>query len=417
MKEPSSAHHLDALTGVRGFAALWVFVFHSWLNSGSPSLLLTIAARSIDLTPLATFGWLGLDVFFVLSGFLLTRQAFLKLQRTVPTTTSGFVAEFGEKYSSYLRRRILRVYPAYYACITVLLILAATGVYLRLPGKLELLLHLGMVHNFIEKYIATMNGVFWTMPFEWQFYLVFPLLIIVLKRYGAWSLYGVALLGVITSKLLVMYTNDGYPQVLLPIRLDEFAAGMCAGAYAAGRPLTRTLATTAFWAGLVVLLATPWVFAGYSQVGHYYDLKGFLRPPWIQIGICLMLLGLTGDRHAGVHIFGNKIVVGLGLISYSIYLWHVPILELLPRLGLIPVRTTNIEVGWHRILGTALPVVLLLSALSYWFIERPFQELGKASTRTPKAPRSAGLLSAANPILLLFAWAVCLELFLLIYRK
>ncbi len=413
METPSSAHHLDALTGVRAFAALWVFVFHSWLNSGSPTIRLTVAAQSIDLTPLAAFGWLGLDVFFVLSGFLLTRQALLKLERrTLAATSSRFAAAFGEKYSSYLRRRILRVYPAYYACITALLILAATGVYLHLPGKLELLLHLGMVHNFIEKYIATMNGVFWTMPFEWQFYLVFPLLIILLRRYGAWSLYGVALLGVVASKVLVMYTNDGYPQVLLPIRLDAFAAGMCAGAYAVARPLTRPFATTAFWAGLGVLLATPWVFAGYSQVGHYYDLKGFLRPPWIQIGICLMLLGLTGDRHAGVHIFGNKIVVGLGLISYSIYLWHVPILELLPTFGLIPERTTNVDVSWPRIVAMALPVVLLLSTLSYWLIERPFQASGKTAKAVEKRRLPFGKFVLAYPLVTLVICAIVLEAYL-----
>jgi peptidoglycan/LPS O-acetylase OafA/YrhL len=416
MHSPSSAHHLDALTGVRAFAALWVFGFHSWLNGGSPAIHLPILAQSIDLTPLATFGWLGLDVFFVLSGFLLTRQALLKLARGATAgSPSGFVGAFGEKYSSYLRRRILRVYPAYYACMTALLILAATGVYLRLPGKVELLLHLGMIHNFIEKYIATMNGVFWTMPFEWQFYLVFPLLFVLLRRYGAWALYATALGSVICSKLLVMAIQDGYPQVLLFIRLDEFAAGMCAGAYAFQRPLTRPTAAMMFGTGLIALLATPWIFAGYTQVGHYYDLKGFLRPPWIQISICLMLLGLTGEHHAGVHIFGNKIIVGIGLISYSIYLLHVPILELLPTLGLTPDRATGGTVSWPRIVATALPLTLLLSGLSYWLIERPFQKLGKASPRILK-PRDPGIRFALDPILLLGVWAICLELFLFIHR-
>ncbi|MGH9549564.1 MAG: acyltransferase family protein, partial [Terriglobales bacterium] len=301
MAAPSRDHHLNALTGVRAFAALWVLVFHSWENAGSPSLRIAFAARALDLTPLATFGWIGLDVFFVLSGFLLTRQACLKLASSAnDPPKQGFASAFGEKYASYLRRRILRVYPAYYACVTVLLVLAATGVYLRLPGKLELLLHLGMVHNFIEKYIATMNGVFWTMPFEWQFYLIFPLLFLLLRRYGAWMLYGVALVSVIGSKLLVMATDNGYPQVLLTIRLDAFAAGMCAGAFAVARPMNRRAAVAVFWIGLVMILATPWVFARYTQVGHYYDLKGFLRPPWIQLSICLILLGLTAERHGGV---------------------------------------------------------------------------------------------------------------------
>lgn len=411
--EGSSGHHIGALTGVRAFAALWVFLFHSWLNAGSPLLRGPQFVGALGLTPLVTFGWLGLDVFFVLSGFLLTRQALLKvgLPRTGGVEKS-WSATFGETYGAYLRRRILRVYPAYYACLTALLILAATGVYMHLPGKLELLLHLGMVHNFIEKYIATMNGVFWTMPFEWQFYLVFPLLFVVLRRYGGWTLYGLAILAVVVAKAVVMATSNGYPQVLLPIRLDEFAAGMCAGAFAIARPLRRTMASITFWTGLAMLLATPWVFAGYSQVGHYYDLKGFLRPPWIQLGICLMLVGLTGERHAGVTIFDNKVAVGLGLISYSVYLVHVPILELLPTMGFVPQRTGNVSVSWAHILAAALPIVIIVSTLSYWCIERPFQQGGKkGSTRKSASPRAL-FPTPALYVLVLLAWAVGLEAFL-----
>jgi peptidoglycan/LPS O-acetylase OafA/YrhL len=189
---------------------------------------------------------------------------------------------------------------------------------------------------------------------------------------------------------------------------------MCAGAYAFAHPLTRTFAATAFWAGLAILLATPWVFAGYNQVFHYYDFKGFLRAPWIQIGICLMLLGLTGDRHAGVPIFGNKIVVGLGLISYSIYLLHVPILELLPRLGLIPQPTPSVSVSWWRIVASALPLVLLLSTLSYWLIERPFQASGKASQAVERRRPELGNFSVAHPLVTLAVWAIALEVYLFV---
>jgi len=413
METSSRAHQLDALTGVRAFAALWVFVFHSWLNGGSPTVPVSILPQPIDLSPLAAFGWLGLDVFFVLSGFLLTRQAFFKAERSVATSRStGFAAAFGEKYTSYLRRRILRVYPAYYACLTALLLLGATGIYLRLPGKFELLFHLGMIHNFIEQYIATMNGVFWTLPFEWQFYLIFPCLFVVLRRYGASVLYGSVLIGVIGTKLLVMATNDGYPQVLLPIRLDTFAAGMCAGAYAFHRPPARIIAATMFWVGLIGLLTTPWVFTGYEHVGHYYDLKGFVRPLWIQASICLMLLGLTGERHLGIRIFDNRVAVALGLISYSIYLFHVPILELLPTLGLIPQRTASIQVGWPRILATALPLVLLVSAMSYWFVERIFQTRYKPTKRAARPRPVVWRFFVLDPIVVLIIWAIALELFL-----
>src|SRR5262249_56203469 len=127
-------------------------------------------------------GWVGCEILFGLVGVLVRWQAwsFSNRSQQAVTTTSG--RSFGEQYVDFLRRRILRVYPAYYACLTVLLVLAAMQVYLRMPGTAELMLHLGMFHNLIEKYIATMNGAFWTLPFEWQFYLGLPLMFFLLLR-------------------------------------------------------------------------------------------------------------------------------------------------------------------------------------------------------------------------------------------
>jgi peptidoglycan/LPS O-acetylase OafA/YrhL len=217
---------------------------------------------------------------------------------------------------------------------------------------------------------------------------------------------------VIISKVTVMALDNGYAQVLPFIRLDDFAAGMCAGAYAFARPLKRG-AIAAFWIGLAALLATPWIFAAYPGVGHYYDWKGFLRPPWIEASICLLLLGLTGQRHAGAAVFGNRIAVALGTISYSIYLFHVPILELLPSLGWLPPRGPP-QISLARTLAVALPCVVIVSTASYWLIERPFQARGKQS-RPKGSPRPA--LSRIDPLLLLLAWAAILELFVFLSAR
>ena len=176
--------HLDALTGVRALAALWVFAYHAWLASGAKPVLIPAFGLQADLTPWFAFGWLGLDIFFVLSGFLLTRQEWIRLQRSDGIDGKGGGDEvrrlrpFLAFCRTFLRKRILRVYPAYYLCLTLLLALAATHVYMRLPDRLDLLLHLGMVHNAVDAYVSTLNGVFWTLPFEWQFYLFFPLLFV-----------------------------------------------------------------------------------------------------------------------------------------------------------------------------------------------------------------------------------------------
>jgi peptidoglycan/LPS O-acetylase OafA/YrhL len=399
--------HLDALTGVRALAAIWVFVYHAWLASGAGPVVLPLGAWRADLTPWFAFGWLGLDIFFVLSGFLLTRQEWIRLERRGGDDVVRRVAPFLAFCATFLRKRILRVYPAYYGCLSLLIALAATHLYLRLPGRLELLLHLGMIHNAVDAYVSTLNGVFWTLPFEWQFYLFFPLLFVLLVRAGPWALAGVGLAIVFAAKAYVMLTGDGTMHAQLPIRLDAFVLGMCAGRLAARAPLTGRLAPAAFYAGLLALMCTPLLFFDLPTGNHYYSIKGFVRPLWIASGVILMLLGMTGERHCGVAIFGNRLAVGLGLISYSIYLFHVPVMEMfiLHRVQLGPLA--SMPFGLPLVLGGALPLVLAVSYISYKLVEQPFQR-HRAVHQRQWSGSGGGLLNRIDPLLVLLAWAMLL---------
>jgi peptidoglycan/LPS O-acetylase OafA/YrhL len=399
--------HLDALTGVRALAALWVFVYHAWLASGAKPVVIPLGEWNADVTPWFAFGWLGLDIFFVLSGFLLTRQEWIRLERKGGESEVRHLRPFFAFCGTFLRKRILRVYPAYYGCVTVLIALAAAHLYLRLPDRLELLLHLGMFHNAVDAYVSTMNGVFWTLPFEWQFYLLFPLLFVVLVRAGPWTLACVGLAIVFAAKSYVMVTGDGAMHAQLPIRLDAFVLGMCAGRLAARTPLVGRAAPLAFYAGLLVLLATPLVFSDLPTGNHYYSIKGFVRPLWIATGVTLMLLGMTGERHPGVAIFGNRVAVGLGLISYSIYLFHVPVMEMfiLHRAQLGPLAT--LPFGLPLVLGCALPLVLAVSYVSWRLVEQPFQR-HRVVRPQQLAGAGGGLLDRVDPLLVLLAWAMLL---------
>ena len=408
--------HLDALTGVRALAALWVFAHHAWLASGGKPVLIPLAGVHADLTPWFAFGWLGLDIFFILSGFLLTRQEWIRVDRAASGHSLAGSRTFLAFCATFLRKRILRVYPAYYGCLTLLMALAAAHLYLRLPGRLELLLHLGMMHNLVDAYVSTLNGVFWTLPFEWQFYLFFPLLFILLVRSGPWTLAIAALAIVLAAKGYVMLTSDGTMHAQLPIRLDAFVFGMCAGRFAARTPLGRSQAPIAFYAGLLALFSTPILFFDLATGNHYYSFKGFVRPLWIQLGVILMLLGMTGERHPGVAIFGNKVTVGLGLISYSIYLLHVPVMELFimypPKLGALGAM----PFGLPLVLVGAFPLVIAASFLSYKLIEQPFQRRRVWRHRWWSGS-GKGLLDRVDPLLVLLAWAILLTLALEFLRR
>ena len=146
---------------------------------------------------------------------------------------------------------------------------------------------------------------------------------------------------------------------------------MCGGAYAATHAIARTRARLLFVAGLALLIATAWVFPGHPGVHHYYDLAGFMRPLWIQTAIVSLLLGLAGARHAGVALFDNRAAVAVGLASYSVYLLHVPVLELVSRLSWwLPLAHVAPLV---RNFAIALPVTIALAVMWYLGFERPFQ--------------------------------------------
>lgn len=402
MRRPE-AGHIDALTGVRAYAALCVLAFHAWLNAGHPALPVTLGGFGLDLSPYAKFGWIGVDIFFVLSGFLLTRVALDRGDRAsnanAAANTSWWV---NEPYGTYLTRRILRVFPAYYACISVLLVLAVTGIYREVPSTLDMAIHVVMSHNLIETYITSMNGVFWTLPFEWHFYLAFPLLFAIQARTGPITLYVCAVAIVLLTKAQVMITDDGFGQTLVLIRLDAFCAGMAASVISARSPLGRSAARASALAGILLLVAVPWVFANQPGVVHYYDVAGFLRPFWMHLGICLVLCALTATRTAFVAFFDHPFVVWLGTISYSIYLWHLPVVELLAVKVLGTAHRPPSAIGYFVLLASTLAIVIPVSMLSYSWVERPFLDA--------RARKRGGIASkrAVSPLLALVAWGIAL---------
>jgi peptidoglycan/LPS O-acetylase OafA/YrhL len=399
--------HIAALTGVRALAALWVVLFHAWILAGNPKATLPLLITQVDLTPIFAFGWLGVDLFFVLSGFLLTRQAWTKVARG---TASGWLpSQFGETYLSFLKRRVLRVYPAYFATISILLVFAALHIYRSPPEKMDLLLHLVMFHNLVERYFVTINDVFWSIPFEWQFYLVFPLLFVALRRTNLIAFYVVAAVLALSTRVWVIIHSDGYMQLHLPIRLDAFVAGMCAATFAEHHRLQRWPAFIAFTLGLAGLLGTSWIYSAYPSPVTISMPIALTRPLWVQASICLFLLGLSAEPHPGVRLFSNRLVVWLGLISYSIYLVHVPVLLLLLQLGAYPLRGSVVTSSLGRVLVTAMPAVIATSAVLYYLIERPFQTRGK---RGSGQPGSLVRWWPRNPFVILTVWAVAQFAFL-----
>lgn len=174
----SDSSHLDVLTGIRGWAALWVFLYHAWSLSGYPDFTVVLAGVTLDFTPLVSMGLAGVTIFFVLSGFLLA----------IPFAEWQSGLRQRPALDRYFLRRVMRVFPAYYAQLAILLLIAAW-----VPGQTgiddwgSLFRHLLMLFTPPPLGTLPINNVWWTLPIEFSFYLVLPLLALLLRP-GRWWL-------------------------------------------------------------------------------------------------------------------------------------------------------------------------------------------------------------------------------------
>ena len=340
------------IDGLRAVAVLGVVFFHAGL--GFPG------------------GYVGVDVFFVISGFLITSLILKDLRNG-----SFSLLDFWE-------RRARRILPA--LTVVVLAVLAA-GWFLLLPSDYEVLgtqiIALVLFSSNIKFWRET--GYFaeaaeekpllhtWSLSLEEQFYLFIPLLLILLYRFRKASWVApVLLLGAVASFALSVYGSYRAPAAtffLLPMRGWELAAGSLL-AFAA--PLSRPLVRSAMaWCGLAAVLL-PFFF--YSSGIRF---PGLTALPPVAGAALLIWSGLrlpsTTFQPLPHRILALRPLVWIGLISYSLYLWHWPLFAFHKYLSFTPAPLP---------LALALVVAsFVLAWLTLRFVERPFRSRSVIQTR------------------------------------
>lgn len=373
------ARHLRVLTGVRGWAALWVFMYHAWTYAKYPPLTLDLFGWPLDLTPFFSMGMAGVTIFFVLSGFLLA------------TPFAQWQAGLRERppLGRYFLRRVLRVFPAYYVQLAILLAIAAW-----VPGQAgiddagSLFRHLLML--FMPPPLGTppINGVWWTLPIEFGFYLVLPFLTLMLSpQRGPWLLLGCLAVMVLWRHGVVVRLADApLPMRVsaayqLPGSMDAFGMGMAAAVLHANRArlpgwlLPPAGRNRLGLLGIALVLAAIYWLPGRRAEYWADNLIFYAWTPALSLGIAAMLLAGAGGSGLLQKIFGNRTMVFLGLISYSLYLWHLPVLTWLAAASWYP-ELTGGRLTW--ILALALPVSVAIATLSYLGVERPFMRLRRS---------------------------------------
>ena len=372
--------YVAALTGLRGVAAAMVFLFHyAYFHPGIRLDLLAPVIGPILHTPFG-FGFAGVDIFFVLSGFLLT----------LPFARHALGGGPRPDLPRYFRRRLLRVFPAYYAQLLILLAVGAWFLSWKPLSAGELVAHLSMFFNIGASAIGLqpvrpMVGVWWTLPVELGFYLLLPFLAPLLRP----RLWLPALLAGLTFSVLyrhwaaIEYAALGQDAVFLaasqlPGSLAEFLLGATAALLAQRAALAdgRQPPPWLLDAGFVIGLALPGVWlwqvvlpAGADYwMGHWSMLLG---PIALGLPLSVAVFCLYRGSRLGGLLLANRAVYYLGLVSYSLYLWHFVVMQQLIQM----IGPAYAELPHWITFPLSATAAMVVASASYYVVERPFYRL------------------------------------------
>jgi peptidoglycan/LPS O-acetylase OafA/YrhL len=395
---PSTTPRLQGIEGLRAIAACSIVLVHVWAFS-SPDGVALGGERGIG-DALSTLS-VGVTLFFTLSAFLLYRPFAATIARAAPPLSTR----------AYFRNRILRIAPAYWVILFACAVVVGT-VYLpegnglgRLTEPLPLLEVGLLVQNYRPSTLLTGIGPAWSLAVELVFYLALPLLV-----FGAaWiarrtrdrrgrvlalmappllllliGLSGKLVAGqVLPAPPTAGYGNDWHSVVERSFwaQADLFSFGMVVAVLYVevvdGRlRLPRHWRAATAILGLLVFLPCAWTM---NQGEHSYLLQNTGEALALALLFAAIVIPDAGDPRSRrvVGFLESPPLVAVGVVSYSVFLWHMPVIVWIEDHGL----TLG---GWGGLLVNTLIIAVpvgALSALTYHFVEKPALRL-KRSMRT-----------------------------------
>jgi peptidoglycan/LPS O-acetylase OafA/YrhL len=365
-----------ALHSLRGFAAFWVVIFHVKEATGIDQIKLGMSNFSIDLFVFVSYGYLGVQLFFILSAFLLGLHYF----QADPINWS---------YRSYVIKRIARIYPAYLTQLAILITLGVLFGYDRTLSISDIISHLFLYFNLPPNYLQQLNGVWWTLPVEFGFYIILPILAGLLLHVNWLWLYVVCLVLTLSYRWTIFQQFSNQPNQLiavidlLPGELSVFAAGViCAWYTSKYRKLN-----VPFRIGTIIsiMLAWLWVLV-HSMFAIEYFSGSWLLYYWESINAVLfaaIIYFLAYFKLENNHWITHPVFLWIGKISYGIYLWHWPILQ-----SLLPIMKNIFESAnlfWPTFFSTFC-LTIICAVISYYWIEKPGMRFGTSIAEKIRIP-------------------------------
>jgi peptidoglycan/LPS O-acetylase OafA/YrhL len=348
--------HLPALDGVRAIAVFLVIFYHF----------------GVPRVP----GAHGVMIFFVLSGFLITWLLLKEDEQNGTISLAGFY-----------KRRTLRIFPAFYVYWSLLIVYLLVGAKpLNWPHAISSFTYTSNYYNAIHGDLNDGFSHTWSLAIEEQFYLLWPLIFLFLRR-------RIARAGIVLAVLIglvwiyrgilcyVFNVDQGYIYSAFDTRLDELLVG-CLVAI-----LIRQGQLSSFWRAITAHTLLPLVtiglllvsiYVGNAYVDRYRDVFGFAIEPLLVAVLLVQLIVLSPSRlWAWTEWWVLKF---LGRISYSLYLYQ--------QVVLYPVKKLMSSFPTVLQLIAAILATITVGALSYYAIELPFLRLQGMRSKLPQSAPS-----------------------------
>ena len=396
---PSAGSRLGVLDGLRGIAILVVFWYHTWewnwLNTE-----FNVFGKHVNLQFIPETGFTGVDLFFFISGFVLF----------FPYGRSLFEGKPLQTVAHFAYRRFIKIVPSYYLQVLILtpwILAAFAGTMLFW----QYFTHLTFIYNWFHDTAGSINGVWWTLALEVQFYVIFPALCWSMRRWPVATYIGMMVIAN-AYRLATRHccVGDWVVQSQMPAFLDIFGSGMFAA-------WLFTLVHARFkqliaWQPAFTVLALGGFVAYGALIYSLYRVR--IIPDWQYVwsdshltllGLAFVVLTVSSCLASAWWraLLGNRVLVFFSIISYNLYLWHQLIANFIGKHNFPLPRTESFASDrawqWSFTLFSSAVSIAVAAIITYAFerplLKRGFHAFTDLFARRSGAPAAASSAKAA----------------------
>jgi peptidoglycan/LPS O-acetylase OafA/YrhL len=380
--------HIPSLDGLRGLAIILVLLFH-FTPEGGGHTLIGVLTRWVS-----RLGWCGVDLFFVLSGFLITGILF---------DAKGS----SHYFRNFYMRRVLRIFPLYYGVLLAVFVIAPMFHPMTSPEDRRLVANQHWLWLYganipqaisndwpLETSWVKLNH-FWSLAVEEHFYLVWPAIVFTCGRKTLMRLCATCILTALVMRCFAYFLwNDTAAYVLTPFRMDELAMGALVALYARGPGGIAAMVRPAKWVAAILGVSLLIIWSRDME-----DVNYTVALTTLSAFFGALLVVAVGGKTAST-IFSNPVMRFFGKYSYGIYVFHwvlAPMLEKYASPARMGAMSHSNFVGVALSMAIAIGISVLAAFLSWHLYEKHFLKLKRffEYRKEDEAWPSARLVGAA----------------------